>query len=25
MIQMQTTLSVADNSGARKLSCIKVL
>lgn len=25
MIQMQTTLSVADNSGARKLCCIKVL
>ena len=25
MIQMQTTLSVADNSGARKLMCIKVL
>ena len=25
MIQMQTTLSVADNSGARKLNCIKVL
>ena len=25
MIQMQTTLTVADNSGARKLSCIKVL
>jgi large subunit ribosomal protein L14 len=25
MIQMQTTLSVADNSGARKLVCIKVL
>ena len=25
MIQMQSTLSVADNSGARKLYCIKVL
>ncbi len=25
MIQMQTTLEVADNSGARKLQCIKVL
>jgi len=25
MIQMQTTLDVADNSGARKLCCIKVL
>ena len=25
MIQMQTTLSVADNSGSRKLNCIKVL
>jgi len=25
MIQMQTTLTVADNSGARKLMCIKVL
>jgi large subunit ribosomal protein L14 len=25
MIQMQTNLSVADNSGARKLVCIKVL
>lgn len=25
MIQMQTSLSVADNSGARKLVCIKVL
>lgn len=25
MIQMQTTLQVADNSGARKLQCIKVL
>ncbi len=25
MIQMQTTLDVADNSGARRLSCIKVL
>ncbi len=25
MIQMQSTLSVADNSGARKLCCIKVL
>ena len=25
MIQMQTTLGVADNSGARKLKCIKVL
>jgi len=25
MIQMQTTLTVADNSGARKLYCIKVL
>jgi large subunit ribosomal protein L14 len=25
MIQMQTTLGVADNSGARKLVCIKVL
>ncbi len=25
MIQMQTTLSVADNSGARKVMCIKVL
>lgn len=24
MIQMQTTLSVADNSGAKKLCCIKV-
>ncbi|MGK5090730.1 50S ribosomal protein L14 [Deltaproteobacteria bacterium TL4] len=25
MIQMQTTLEVADNSGAKKLMCIKVL
>lgn len=25
MIQMQTTLDAADNSGARKLQCIKVL
>lgn len=25
MIQMQSTLNVADNSGARKLVCIKVL
>ncbi len=25
MIQMQTMLSVADNSGAKKVSCIKVL
>lgn len=25
MIQMQTTLSVADNSGAKKVQCIKVL
>ena len=25
MIQMQTTLAVADNTGARKLMCIKVL
>ncbi|MCB9477350.1 MAG: 50S ribosomal protein L14 [Deltaproteobacteria bacterium] len=25
MIQMQTTLKVADNSGARRLTCIKVL
>lgn len=25
MIQMQTVLSVADNSGAKKLQCIKVL
>jgi large subunit ribosomal protein L14 len=25
MIQMQTTLNVADNSGAKKLVCIKVL
>ncbi len=25
MIQMQTTLDVADNSGARKLCCVKVL
>ena len=25
MIQMQTMLAVADNSGARKVSCIKVL
>lgn len=25
MIQMQTTLDVADNSGAKKVSCIKVL
>jgi len=25
MIQMQTMLEVADNSGAKKLSCIKVL
>ena len=25
MIQMQSTLSVADNTGARKLCCIKVL
>jgi large subunit ribosomal protein L14 len=25
MIQMQTTLSAADNSGARRLMCVKVL
>jgi large subunit ribosomal protein L14 len=25
MVQMQTTLDVADNSGAKKLMCIKVL
>jgi large subunit ribosomal protein L14 len=25
MIQMQTDLSVADNSGARRVQCIKVL
>ncbi|MCL4161449.1 UNVERIFIED_CONTAM: hypothetical protein GTU68_049898, partial [Idotea baltica] len=25
MIQMQTTLDVADNSGARRVQCIKVL
>ncbi|HRC73817.1 MAG TPA: uL14 family ribosomal protein, partial [Candidatus Competibacter sp.] len=25
MIQMQTMLEVADNSGARRLMCIKVL
>ena len=25
MIQMQTMLNVADNSGARKIRCIKVL
>ena len=25
MIQMQTVLSAADNSGAKKLMCIKVL
>ena len=25
MIQMQTTLDVADNSGARKVQCIKVI
>ena len=25
MIQMQTTLDVADNSGARRIQCIKVL
>ncbi len=25
MIQMQTTMEVADNSGARKVQCIKVL
>ena len=25
MIQMQTTLDVADNTGARKIQCIKVL
>ena len=25
MIQMQTMLKVADNSGARKVQCIKVL
>jgi len=25
MIQMQTVLDVADNSGARKVQCIKVL
>ena len=25
MIQMQTTLNVADNSGAKKLMCIKVI
>ena len=25
MIQMQTTLNVADNSGARRIQCIKVL
>ena len=25
MIQMQSTLDVADNSGARRIQCIKVL
>ncbi|HXK55144.1 MAG TPA: uL14 family ribosomal protein, partial [Gammaproteobacteria bacterium] len=25
MIQMQTILNVADNSGARRIQCIKVL
>ena len=25
MIQMQTVLNAADNSGARKMQCIKVL
>ncbi|MBX9620509.1 MAG: uL14 family ribosomal protein, partial [Alphaproteobacteria bacterium] len=25
MIQMQTNLKVADNSGARRVQCIKVL
>ncbi|NIP72320.1 MAG: 50S ribosomal protein L14, partial [Gammaproteobacteria bacterium] len=25
MIQMQTTLRVADNTGAKRLMCIKVL
>ena len=25
MIQMQSTLSAADNSGARRLMCVKVL
>ncbi|MEL0232526.1 MAG: uL14 family ribosomal protein, partial [Hyphomicrobiales bacterium] len=25
MIQMQTNLSVADNSGAKRVQCIKVL
>ena len=25
MIQMQSTLNVADNSGAKKIQCIKVL
>ena len=25
MIQMQSTLDVADNSGAKKLMCVKVL
>jgi len=25
MIQMQSTLTVADNSGAKKVMCIKVL
>ncbi|HIC72456.1 MAG TPA: 50S ribosomal protein L14, partial [Alphaproteobacteria bacterium] len=25
MIQMQTSLHVADNSGARRVQCIKVL
>ncbi|MBT6403024.1 MAG: 50S ribosomal protein L14, partial [Rhodospirillaceae bacterium] len=25
MIQMQTNLEVADNSGARRVQCIKVL
>ena len=25
MIQMQTTLNVADNTGARSIMCIKVL
>ena len=25
MIQMQTVLNVADNSGAKKVACIKVL
>jgi large subunit ribosomal protein L14 len=25
MIQMQTNLEVADNSGARKVQCIKVI